>query len=116
MVLELGQGDVTESFEFEALDPREWTLTVNVTAPVGSVVEVSFLTSDGATLHIFETPIVTANADCEEEPQGYLDCVRHFPVLEAREPGTWRASVHKLSEPPADVHVNIAWDNVADST
>ena len=113
-VLEMPEGEATESFEFEATDPSEWVFTVIVTAPIGAVVDVDFMTVDGATLAIFETPSDPEAAGCVEEPEGYLDCVNGFPLLEAREPGTWTASVHKTSEPPAEVHVNIAWENVSD--
>lgn len=108
-VLELGHGTVVESYEFEALDPREWTFTVHVTAPIGSEVEVTFLTSDGATLHIFTTPSDPEVAGCVEERKRYLSCSANFPLLEARQPGTWKATVHKLSDPPADVHVSVKW-------
>jgi hypothetical protein len=113
-VIEMPEGEATESFEFEAMDPSQWVFTVVVTAPIGAVVAVTFLTSDGATLNIFETPTDPEEADCVEEPKGFLDCVNSFPLLEAREPGTWTASVHKTSEPPAEVHVNVAWENISD--
>jgi hypothetical protein len=113
-VLQLPEGEVTESFEFEAMDPRQWSFTVNVTAPIGAIVDVTFLTADGGTLNVFETPSNPEEADCVEEPEGFLDCMTSFPILEAREPGTWTASVHKASEPAADVHVNVAWENVSD--
>lgn len=113
-VLDLPNGEATESFDFEAMDPTEWTFTVTVTAPVDAIVDVTFLTADGGTLSIFETPSNPDDADCVEEPRGFLDCVTTFPLLEAREPGTWTASVHKTSEPPAEIHVNIAWENVSD--
>lgn len=114
-VLDLPEGEVTESFEFEAMDPGQWTFTVTVTAPTEAVVDVTFLTADGGTLSIFETPSNPEDADCVEEPEGLLDCVTTFPLLEAREPGTWTASVHKTSEPAAEVHVNIAWENDSDN-
>jgi hypothetical protein len=113
-VLEMPQGEVTESFEFEAMDPIQWAFTVVVTAPIGAVVDVTFLTADGATLSIFETPSIPEEAGCVEEPEGFLDCVNTFPLLEAREPGTWTAQVHKTSHPSAEVHVNITWENVSD--
>jgi len=93
------EGQATASFEFEAMDPSQWTFTVIVTAPIGAVVDVTFLTAD---------------AGCVEEPEGFLDCVTTFPLLEAREPGTWTASVHKTSDPAAEVHVNVAWENEPD--
>lgn len=113
-MLELPEGEVTESYEFEAMDPSQWSFTVNVTAPIGAVVEVTFLTVDGAALNVFETPINPEEADCAEEPEGFLSCMTSFPILEAREPGTWTASVHKTSEPAAEVRVNVAWENVPD--
>jgi hypothetical protein len=112
--LDLGEGDAVGSYEFEALDPSHWIFTVYVMAPIGAVVDVSFLTSDGATLSVFETPSNPEDADCLEEPEGFLACSTYFPLLEARKPGTWTATVHKSSEPPAEVHVNIAWENVTD--
>jgi len=113
-VLELPEGEVTESFEFEAMDPRQWSFTVNVTAPTGAIVDVTFLTADGATLNVFETPSNPEEVDCVEEPEGFLDCMTRFPILEARQPGTWTASVRKTSEPAAEVHVNVAWENISD--
>jgi hypothetical protein len=113
-VLEMPEGEATESFEFEAMNPTQWVLTVVVTAPIGAVVDVTFLTADGATLNIFETPSDPEEAGCVEESEGFLDCVNTFPLLEAREPGTWTASVHKTSEPPAEVHVNVAWENASE--
>lgn len=109
-VVELGEGEVTETYQFEAMDPTQWTLTVSVTAPITTVVNVTFTTTDGGTLSIFETPSDPEQADCVEEPQGFLACVARFPLLEAREPGTWTATVHKVSEPAAEVHVNVAWE------
>ena len=79
-----------------------------------SIVDVTFLTADGGTLNVFATPSNPEEADCVEEPEGFLDCMTSFPILEAREPGTWTASVHKASEPAAEVHVNVAWENVSD--
>ena len=111
-VVELGTGEVEEGFEFEALDPREWTFRVHVMAPVGAVVDISFTTTDGTTLNIFRTPSELPAPDCREEPHGYLSCTKHFPLLEARAPGTWTARVHKFSESPAEVHINIAWEHV----
>jgi hypothetical protein len=32
--LDLPEGEATESYEFEAMDPRQWSFTVNVTAPI----------------------------------------------------------------------------------
>jgi hypothetical protein len=77
--------------------PANCPFTVNVTAPIGAVVDVTFLTADGATLHVFETPSNPEEADCVEEAVGFLDCRTDFPLLEVREPGTWTASVHKTS-------------------
>jgi len=74
---------------------------VIVTAPIGAVVNVTFLTADGATLDIFDTPS-DPEEGCVEEPEGFFDCVTKFPLLEAREPGTWTASVHKTSDPAAE--------------
>lgn len=113
-LLELPEGEVTESFEFEAMDPRQWSFTLNVTAPIEAIVDVTFLTADGGTLNVFETPSNPEEADCVEEPEGFLDCMTSFPILEAREPGTWNAVVHKTSEPAAEVHVNVTWENVSD--
>jgi hypothetical protein len=113
-VLDMPEGEATESFEFEAMDPSQWVFTVIVTAPIGAVVDVTFLTADGATLSIFETPSDSEEAGCVEESEGFLDCVNSFPLLEAREPGTWTASVHKTSEQAAEVHLNVAWENVSD--
>lgn len=113
-VLEMPEGEATESFEFEAMDPSQWMFTVTVTAPIGAIVDVTFMTADGATLSIFETPSDPEEAGCVEELEGFLDCVTTFPLLEAREPGTWTASVHKTSTPAAEVHVNVAWENAAD--
>jgi len=113
-VLDMPEGEATESFEFDAMDPSQWTFTVIVTAPIGAVVDVNFLTADGATLDIFDTPSDPEEAGCVEEPEGFLDCVTTFPLLEAREPGIWTASVHKTSDPAAEVHVNVAWENESD--
>lgn len=98
-VLELPEGEVTKSFEFEAMDPRQWSFKVNVTAPIETAVDVTFLTADGATLNIFETPSNPEKANCVQKPEGFLDCMTSFPILEAREPGTWTAVVHKTTEP-----------------
>jgi hypothetical protein len=113
--VELGQGAAVETYEFEALDPSKWTFTVFVTAPIGTVVEVSFMTTDGGTLLVFETPSDPGVSGCVEEPRGYLDCSTMFPLLPARQPGTWTASVHKLTEKPADVLVNVSWESELDS-
>ena len=96
------------------MDPSRWSFTVIVTAPNGSTVDVTFLTADGATLNILETPETPEEADCVSEPEGFLACMTRFPILEAREPGVWTALIHKTSEPAAEVHVNIAWENVSD--
>ena len=113
-VLDLPEGEVTQSFEFEAMDPTQWSFMVIVTAPIGATVDVTFLTADGATLNIFETPETPEAADCVEEPKGFLACMTRFPILEAREPGVWTASVHKTSAPAAEVHINVTWEDVSD--
>jgi len=45
---------------------------------------------------------------CVEE-NDRLDCLLHFPGLEAPTAGTWVAKVDKTSTPPADVDITIEW-------
>ena len=67
-VLELGVGTVVESYEFEARDPTEWSFSVEVMALIGTMVEVTFLTTNGATLHIFQTPSDPYEAGASRSP------------------------------------------------
>jgi len=113
-VLEMDEGPVVETFEFEALDPSERAMTVVVTAPTDTEVSVRFSRTDGTTMDVFQTPTDPGEAGCTEEPEGFFDCVVDFPRPQPGEPGTWTARVHKITFSPAEVHVNIAWDDPGD--
>jgi hypothetical protein len=103
----LGEGDTVASFSFEAENPATHAFDVEVEMPVGTELEITFLTSDGVTLGIFDI-LEPLGPDCVEE-NGEVRCLLHFPILEARTPGSWTANVHKLSSPAARVNVAVVW-------
>lgn len=113
IVLHLGEGDVLESFDFEAPDPRTHHFDVEITMPIATELELTLLTTDGATLRILD-PDRTASF-CEEEG-GELRCLLHLPILEARQPGTWVAQVRKLSLEPAEVRIRSTWRELGPDT
>jgi hypothetical protein len=105
-VLQLGGGDVQESFEFQAPDPRTHSFDVEVTMPIGTDLDVTFLTADGVTLRILDP--AKASDSCEQE-DGRLHCLLPYPILEARQAGIWTAHVHKLSTTPVEVTIKVTW-------
>jgi hypothetical protein len=105
-VLQLGGGDVQASFEFEAPDPLTHYFDVEVTMPIGTELDVTFLTADGVTLRILDSDKATAS--CADE-DGQLHCLLHYPILEARQAGIWTGQIHKLSTTPAEVTIKVTW-------
>lgn len=105
-VLQLAEGDVRDSFDLEAPHPMTHHFDVEVTMPIATELEITLLTADGATLRILDPD--KAAAFCREE-DGQLHCLLHYPILEARQAGTWTAQVHKLSAAPAAVTIGITW-------
>jgi len=104
--VQLPEGDVRDSFAFEAPDPRTHYFDVGVTMPIATQLEITFVTADGKILRILDPD--KAVAFCAEE-DGRLHCLLHYSILEARQPGTWTAQVHKLSAASADVAIGITW-------
>lgn len=108
-LLQIGEGDARYSFYFEAPDPLTHYFDVEVTMPIGTELNVTFLTSDGTTLRILDPD--KATAFCAEK-NGQLHCLLRYPILEARQPGTWTAEVRKLSSVPAEVNIKVTWMQV----
>lgn len=107
--LQLDEGEVETSFEFEAEDPTTHTLDVEIEMPAGTDLEITFVTTDGTTLFIFDPSRTDTWCD---EASGQLRCLLPFPILEARAPGTWTAYVRKLSTPPADLSISVQWQPI----
>lgn len=104
-----GRGEPA-TFEFEAPDPRDHVLDVEVTMPVGTELEVEFQTPNGMTLLILDPSDTCSNS------RGRLVCRLEFPALEAPTAGVWVASVNKTSIPSAEVNITIGWQPVDPSS
>jgi len=94
------------SFEFQAPNPATHFFDVIVVMPIGTDLRVFFETAKGGTLHIFKGMI--DSGDCATEA-AEMQCLMHFPTLEAQGYGVWTALVNKLSEPAADISISIIW-------
>lgn len=105
-VLELAKGDVDESFQFNTPDPSTHYFDVEISMPMDTQLEITFLTADGVTLRIFDQE--KAEGFCAEE-DGQLHCLLNYPILEARLSGLWTAQVHKLSTEAAKVTIQVKW-------
>lgn len=101
--LQLSAGVSSGRFSITAPDPKSHTFDVEVSAPAGADVSVSFETH-GPELRIFDSS--TDRASCDIEKRRSV-CSLSFPALEARQPGPWAVVVRKRSSPPATVRVEI---------
>lgn len=94
------------TFEFQAPVPITNTFDVEIEMPIGTELDIKFMTENGMTLQIFDP--LKAEKSCLDG-DGLTECLLNYPALEAPTPGTWTASVEKLSTPPAHVTVTIEW-------
>jgi len=109
-VLDLPEGiGEPVTFEFEAPIPIENTFEVEIVMPIGTELDIKFLTSNGMTLMIFDPD--KSGTFCVED-DGRLKCQLPYPALEAPTSGTWVATVDKSSTPPAEVNIMIEWRSV----
>jgi len=77
--VQLPEGDVRDSFAFEAPDPRTHYFDVGVTMPIATQLEITFVTADGKILRILDPD--KAVAFCAEE-DGRLHCLLHYSILD----------------------------------
>lgn len=110
--LDLAAGASTVEQQFEALDPRSHTQTIEVSLePVGSGVTVEFVTADGATLHVLDTGMGLPPDHCVVDADA-ARCTVRFPVLEGRLPGEWTVVAAKSAGAATRVEVEILWEAV----
>jgi len=105
--LDLAEGTgQSATFEFQAPVPRSNAFDVKIEMPIGTELEIDFVTENEMTLQIFDP--LKAESSCVDG-DGLTECLLNYPALEAPTPGTWIAAVKKLSTPPATVKVTIEW-------
>lgn len=94
----------------DALDPRGHSQDISVeVVPAGAAIELAFVTERGVELGILGPDGID---DCPVR-DNRSRCEVHLPVLEARTPGEWTASVQRLDPGPrVDVAVEIIWEPV----
>lgn len=104
----LPRGSRRASTSFDALDPLTHSQSIAFEIrPAGAQVQVDFHTADGALLHVLRG---TSRGDCDRR-QGVTKCKVELPILEARQPGRWRAVARRLDAPvsAATVDARLQW-------
>jgi hypothetical protein len=104
--LRLRRGPTTATYQVVAPDPARHQLTVAVTVPRATDVQVWLETGPSKRLPVLGT---TRDATSCHPTGGQARCVVRFGALEAEQPGVWTVSVAKGSSPPAGIEVTVTF-------